>query len=173
VQEGECLQDVVEAAADDRYMASRSERSVPAFSVPDILQHCRKGGTLELEVLSEASQAQVQSIVESELKDMTSSQLEGARVPENVVQIGAMRAQDCQGKSQIPELRLKALLTLLASWHAVCLRAEKFVHAKHLCVTLINAEQYIKAAPRRMIRTYVNTVQQVCRQMHGFILDIP
>jgi hypothetical protein len=168
VQESECLQDVLEPAADGRQMASIPEGSVPAFSIPDILQHCRKGGTLEVEVLSEALQAQVQSIVDSELKDMTSLQPEG-----NGMQNSTMRAQGCQEKSKSPELRLKALLTLLASWHAVCLRAEKFVHAKHLCVTLMNAERYSKAPASRMIRTYVNTVQQVCRQMHGFILDIP
>lgn len=138
-----------------------------------MLQHCLQGGTLDVQVLDEAAQAQVQSVVESELSTCTCADVSGF-VKENSAQNGPDSGDISHEKGQEHhEPRLKTLLTLLASWHAVCLKAEKFVHAKQLCAMLMDAEKHSSASSSKMIRKYINTVQQVCKKMHGFILDIP
>lgn len=149
------------------------EAPASMFSMNEILQHCRQGGILDVQVLSEATQARVHSVVESELAKLQLADVSGCSVKENVVRPGTTSGQGSQEKSINSQQRLKTLLTLLASWHAVCLRAEKFVCAKQLCATVMSAEKHSSVSSKKMIRKYVNTVQQVCKKMHGFVLDIP
>lgn len=155
-----------------------SEELAPTLSMSDMLQHCRGGGTLGVEVLTDATQAQVQSVVEAELVRMlpaadSCSSMSHGGPDAAVVHDGTTRGHHCQGKMRGCQERLQALLTLLAAWHAVCLRAEKFLYVKQLCTTLIGAGQRSTPSLRKMIRKYINTVQHVCKNMHGFVLDIP
>lgn len=148
---------------------SSSDRLPSAFSVTEILQHCHQGGSLEVKAVNEAAQAQVQSIVESELAKLQLADVSYSSTQEN----SSTGAEYSVGGKQNSQQRLKSMLTLLAVWHAKCLRAEKFVCAKQLCATLMAAEHHSSASSKKMIRNYVKSLQQVCKKMHGFVLDIP
>ena len=164
----------VESGAEAGGNCNSSSLPSNKLDMKDILQHCHQGGTLDVRVLGPAAQAQVVSVVESEL-----SKCEGADVSDSVqddsVQNNMNAANSLQPNNRkSSEQRLRTLLVLLASWHAVCLKAENFVYAKQLCTMLIDAERRSASFSwKKMIRKYIDNVQQVCKKIHGFLLDIP
>lgn len=147
----------------------RLDSSASIFNIQSVVHHCMKNGTLDVEEVTDAVQAQVHFFVQTELHNLLDDTVS---VHNSSVQTSSQHMQTLSEKRTHSEKRLKSLLTLLAAWHAVCLRREMFVCAKQLCATLQSTDFKRSDYSKKLIRKYIGTVQQVCKEMHGFVLDI-
>jgi hypothetical protein len=152
-----CVQDpewALEDAGAQQHVDVRVCSDAPD-ALEHILRHCHAGGALTVANTLEAAK---------EVQMLTEHQLD--KLQKHEEQNGAA------GEQASAVQQLQALLVLLSSWHAACLHAENFHSARQICATLIAAKPAFGEAASLLLDKYIQAVQQLCKKMHGFVLDV-
>ena len=130
-------------------------------SLQEMLQRCQQGDRLALDAHMDAAAA----------ADMFDGMLQRCVPCDHCHQKWRLHHAGVSDR-MADKSKFKTLLKLLASWHAWCLRQEKFMLVAEACKAMLQRRRSHDCSLSEWWGAYVREVQSLCRLVHGFELDV-